>query len=62
MGSHVDWDKFPNFREYYWLPRSAGQILTVLGQSKGITSTYKVTVEDQGDNMAFVFTPRWQDC
>ena len=33
------------------------QTLTVLGQAKGITSTYKVTVEDQGDNMAFVFTP-----
>ena len=53
---HVDWDKFSNFREYYWLPEGP-QTLTVLGQAKGITSTYKVTVEDQGDNMAFVFTP-----
>ena len=53
---HIDWDKFSNYREYYWLPEGP-QTLTVLGQAKGITSTYKVTVEDQGDNMAFIFTP-----
>ena len=53
---HVDWDKFSNYREYYWLPEGP-QTLTVLGQAKGITSTYKVTVADQGDNMAFIFTP-----
>ena len=53
---HVDWDKFVNFREYYWLP-TGPQSVEVLGQAQGITSTYKVTTADQGDNISYVFTP-----
>ena len=56
LDSHIDWDKFTNFREYYWLPLGPLPI-TVIGQSKEVTSTYKVTTSDQDDNTVFVFTP-----
>jgi hypothetical protein len=51
---NIDWDKFVNFREYYWLPNGPLSI-PVRGQSKDIVSTYTVTTEDQGDNIAYVF-------
>ena len=51
---NIDWDKFVNFREYYWLPDGPSTV-PVRGQSKEITSTYTVTTEDQGDNIAYVF-------
>ena len=51
---NIDWDKFVNFREYYWLPTGPTTV-PVRGQSKDIVSTYTVTTEDQGDNIAFVF-------
>ena len=51
---NIDWDKFVNFREYYWLPN--GPIsMPVRGQSREVVSTYAVTIEDQGDNVAYVF-------
>ena len=51
---NIDWDKFVNFREYYWLPTGPLSI-PVRGQSREIVSTYTVTTEDQGDNIAYVF-------
>jgi len=51
---NIDWDKFVNFREYYWLPDGPTTV-AVRGQSKEVTSTYTVTLEDQGDNKAYVF-------
>ena len=51
---NIDWDKFVNFREYYWLPNGPLSI-PVAGQSRDIVSTYTVTTEDQGDNIAYVF-------
>jgi hypothetical protein len=51
---NIDWDKFVNFREYYWLPNGPISI-PVRGQSRDIVSTYTVTTEDQGDNIAYVF-------
>lgn len=51
---NIDWDKFVNFREYYWLPNGPIAI-PVRGQSREIVSTYTVTTEDQGDNIAYVF-------
>ena len=51
---NIDWDKFVNFREYYWLPNGPLSI-PVRGQSREIVSTYTVTTEDQGDNIAYVF-------
>ena len=51
---NIDWDKFVNFREYYWMPN--GPIgIPVRGQSREVVSTYTVTTEDQGDNIAYVF-------
>lgn len=51
---HIDFDKFVNFREYYWLPNGPIPV-TVRGQSRSITSTYRVTTVDDGDNVAYVF-------
>jgi hypothetical protein len=51
---NIDWDKFTNFREYYWAPNGPLSV-AVRGQSKDVTSTYTVTLEDQGDNLAYVF-------
>ena len=51
---HIDFDKFTNFREYYWLP-SGPLSVPVTGQSREVVSTYSVTVEDQGDNFTYVF-------
>ena len=51
---NIDWDKFVNFREYYWMPNGPISI-PIRGQSRDIVSTYTVTTEDQGDNIAYVF-------
>jgi len=53
---HIDWDKFVNFREYYWLP-AGPQVLPIYGQNKEIVSTFKVTIEENDDNVAYKFTP-----
>ena len=53
---HIDWDKFVNYREYYWLP-SGPQPVPVAGQADTIVSTYTVKVVDDGDNQSYVFTP-----
>lgn len=53
---HIDWDKFINYREYYWLPKGP-QTISVKGQSKEIVSTYKVTTVSDVDNVAYLFTP-----
>lgn len=51
---HIDWDKFINFREYYWLPTGPDTI-EILGQQKSTISTYSVT--DTKDKTALIFTP-----
>jgi hypothetical protein len=53
---HIDWDKFVNYREYYWLP-SGPQPVTVVGQSTSITSTYTVKLINEVDNIAYLFSP-----
>jgi hypothetical protein len=53
---HIDWDKFVNFREYYWLPNGP-QSVPVAGDRINIESTYTVTSEDNLNNYAFVFSP-----
>ena len=53
---HINWDKFTNYREYYWLPN--GPIgIGVAGQARDIDSTFTVTSEDNLDNTAYVFSP-----
>jgi predicted lipoprotein len=51
---HIDWDKFINFREYYWLPTGPATV-NVSGLSKNTVSTYTVTNKQNED--FFVFTP-----
>lgn len=53
---HFDWDKFVNYRDYYWLPVGP-QSIPVAGQSDNITSTYTVSIVDDVDNRAYVFSP-----
>jgi hypothetical protein len=53
---HIDWDKFVNFQQYYWLPYGPAAI-EVQGQQRDIESTYTVSVEDQGDNYVYLFSP-----
>ena len=49
----IDWDKFINYREYYWLPLGPPSI-PVAGQFVGVVSTYSVML---GTGSSFVFTP-----
>jgi len=48
----IDWDKFINYREYYWIP-SGPPAVQVLGQSSKVVSTYKV----KSSLNSFIFTP-----
>ena len=53
---HIDWDKFVNFREYYWLP-TGPQSVPVAGQTIDVVSTYTVTAQDNVDNRSYIFSP-----
>lgn len=53
---HVNWDKLVNFREYYWLPDGPDPV-TIFGELESTTSTFTVVSQDQGDTVAYVFTP-----
>jgi hypothetical protein len=53
---HIDWDKFVNFQQYYWLPYGPTAI-DVYGQAREVSSTYTITVEDQGNSKEYLFTP-----
>ena len=52
---HIDWDKFSNFREYYWLPYGP-QTVRIAGQSKSIESTLTVSLRDNTDNFTYQFS------
>ncbi len=51
---HINWDKFTNFREYYWLPQGPDSI-PVFGAARDIKSTYNVNSLDNVDNFAYSF-------
>ena len=51
---NIDWDKFVNFREYYWLPDGPTSV-AVRGQSRDVVSTYSVSLSDEDDNTTYVF-------
>ena len=53
---HIDFDKFTNYREYYWLPYGP-QTIPIAGNSLDTTSTYTVTRKDNVDNFSYVFNP-----
>jgi len=52
---NIDWDKFVNFREYYWLPYGP-QTVNIAGQSREVQSTIKVTLDDNIDNVSYKFS------
>ena len=49
----IDWDKFANYREYFWEPLGPPSV-DVFGNYVGITSTYKVTL---GFGSTYIFSP-----
>jgi hypothetical protein len=49
----IDWDKFINFREYYWVPEGPPTI-TITGQAQSVTSTYRVKL---GTTDSYIFYP-----
>ena len=53
---HINFDKFTNYRNYYWLPNGPAAI-TVEGQSIAIVKEYTITVDTTGSEPAYVFTP-----
>jgi len=54
---HIDWDKFVNYLQYYWLPYGPEAIPFKGTKTLDIISTLKVEVVDEGDNFAYLFTP-----
>ena len=56
---NIDWDKFINFREYYWLTYGPNPI-TITGLQQQVQSTYTVTLSDNQDNVAYMITPDGQ--
>ena len=53
---HIDWDKFVNFQNYYWMPNGP-DLIKIAGQQLEIQSTYKVQVESQLNTYQYLFTP-----
>jgi hypothetical protein len=50
----IDWDKFVNFREYYWIPDGPPPV-EIRGQNQNIVSTYRIKLGD--DESTYVFFP-----
>ena len=53
---HIDWDKFVNFQNYYWMPYGP-DVINIHGQGINIASTYTVDLTLAGNDNAFLFTP-----
>ena len=53
---HIDWDKFVNFQNYYWLSYGPESI-TIYGEQQKIISTYTVEIQNEGDTVEYLFTP-----
>ena len=53
---HIDWDKFVNFQNYYWMPYGPDAI-KIYGQPTEITSTYTVKIQSVGPDNQYIFTP-----
>jgi len=51
---HIDWDKFVNYQEYYWLVNGPDTI-TITGSQLNSTSTF--TVSDNQEGTSFIFRP-----
>ncbi len=53
---HINWDKFVNFQQYYWLPYGPDTI-RIVGNQENIVSTYRVEIKPEADNNTYVFYP-----
>ena len=53
---HIHWDKFYNFREYYWMTYGPLTV-SVTGQQENVQSTYTVEIKNNVDSYAYLFTP-----
>ena len=53
---HIDWDKFVNFQNYYWLPYGPDAI-TVYGNQQLVDSVYSVKLQSDGSNNQYNITP-----
>jgi hypothetical protein len=53
---HIDWDKFVNFQNYYWLPYGP-ETIRVYGQQATAISTFNIDLQVEGSNNQLVFTP-----
>ena len=53
---HIDWDKFVNFQNYYWLPYGPDTI-RIFGQQQAADSTFNIDLQPEGSNFQLVFTP-----
>ena len=52
---NIDWDKFVNFQEYYWLPNGPDPI-TIYGENESIISTLTITAKKESDNLVYIFS------
>jgi hypothetical protein len=52
----IDWDKFTNFREYYWLPIGPDPI-SIYGNQLETVSTFTVSSINEGDRVDYLLTP-----
>ena len=53
---HINWDKFSNFQQYYWLPYGP-ETITIYGQQKNVISTYTVVIDEALGTKEYLFTP-----
>jgi len=51
---HIDFDKFTNYQNYYWMPYGPKPI-NVYGALGDIETTMPVSIVDDGDNFSYVF-------
>ena len=51
---NIDWDKFVNFRQYYWIPTGPDSI-EITGPMRDTVSSYSVA--DSTDGNSLIFTP-----
>lgn len=53
---HIEWDKFVNFQNYYWLPYGP-DVIKIFGQQENIISTYTIGIKAEADNNVYIFSP-----
>jgi hypothetical protein len=57
---HIDWDKFVNFQNYYWLPYGP-ETIKLYGQQVNTVSTYTVDLKIDGNSAKYLITPNGLD-